>query len=117
VKGHTLHAVGELERRAAALMRASLWHAHDLAHRRARLIARVAGERRNLLTAGRHESFQYHVLTARTLWSATYASVLADSHQHELLSAAKARAQRLHWAACRRGLERCAGRKTVGWRA
>ncbi|MBV8461073.1 MAG: hypothetical protein JOZ50_10825 [Candidatus Eremiobacteraeota bacterium] len=117
MKRHALQAVGELERRADALMRAALAHAHEFAHNRARLIALVAEERRLLLTVGQHESFRYHVLTARTLWSATRASLLVQSCQHELTTAAKARQERLHWAACRRGLERRARCEAVGWRA
>ena len=117
MKRHALQVVGELERRAAAQMHAFMGRARELARKRTALIARIAAERQPLLAAGRRTSFEYHVLTTRTVWSSTLASVLADTYKQELTMAARAGRERQHWAACRRGLERRAASRSGLWRA
>ena len=120
-------AVLDLERRAAARLAAVLVNLRRLGCARRDVIARAAQARRTLLGQARCSGFEIAALAAHMLRAASAAADLSDAQREDGALAARLDAERLHWARCRRGLERRAKgdsgatarglRAARGWRA
>jgi hypothetical protein len=110
-------AILELERRSAA--RLAALHADFLRLGRARrdIIALSARSRRSLLARSSWSALECAAISAHTIWVAAAAADLSAAQRIDGTHAAKIAQERMHWAGCRRGLERRAARETgAPWR-
>ncbi len=103
-------AVLDLERRAAARLAAVHVNLYRLSEARNDLIARAAQVRRTLLGRASCSGFEIAALAAHMVRAAAAAAELSAAQRDDNTLAAKLNAERLHWARCRRGLERRAER-------
>ena len=108
-------AVLDLERRAAARLAAVLVNLRRLGCARRDIIAKAAQARRTLLERTRCSGFEIAALAAHMLGVASAAADISDAQRDDSALAARLDAERLHWARCRRGLERRAKRRSSAW--
>jgi len=105
-------AVSELERRAAAQLAAIHWTIVRLARKRNEIIARNARARKALFEQRFGSAFACTALSSHTIWTANAAAECAATQRAQMLDVARIAGERLHWARCRRGLERRAAKRT-----
>jgi hypothetical protein len=103
-------AVLDLERRAAARLAAVNVDLQRLGKARDGIIASAAQARGTLFGRTSCSGFEIAALAIHMVRAATAAAELSDAQRDDRALAAKLSAERLHWARCRRGLERRGGR-------
>jgi hypothetical protein len=100
------NVVVSLEQLTAARLASCRADIARLMRRRYDLINRNARVRQSLLDRQWCSGFEFAALFAHTAWTAAVASSLLAAKSKERVASAKLAQERLHWARCRRGLER-----------